>query len=134
MSAFLLRLLCPVRAERIDDVISFVGRDASGSFGILANAFRRVTVLSYGMASIRRLSGQVEYLALPGGTLTFVRGELTIATTGFVRSAKIEEIEEALQRRVRLEGENIREIKLSLRRLDEEILRRFSEIGRRRAL
>lgn len=133
MNSFRLRLISPVRIDQVDDVVSFTAKDASGSFGVLPYAFRRVTALSFGMATLRKVDGSSEYLALPGGVLYFSANELKIAATSFVRSSNIAEISEALEKKLRAEEEGIREIKRSLRRLDEEILKRLSLFSRRGA-
>jgi F-type H+-transporting ATPase subunit epsilon len=129
-ATFMLTLVSPVRREQLDDVLRFTGRDGSGSFGILANAFRRITALSFGMASLTRADGASEYLALPGGVLYFSRNSLRIATTAFVRSRSMDEVAQALEKKIRSEEEGIREIRRSLHRLDEEILKRLSHFSR----
>jgi F-type H+-transporting ATPase subunit epsilon len=131
MKTFRLHLMSVTQSEWIPDVVQFTGRDASGSFGILANASRRLTVLVFGLAHFRNAAGQVEYLALPGGVLYFVSNELHIATTDFFRSAELEEISVALDRQLREEEEELRDIKQSLHRLDEQIMKRLYEMSRK---
>jgi F-type H+-transporting ATPase subunit epsilon len=131
MKTFCLHLISMTRSESIADVVRFTGRDAAGSFGILANAYRRMTVLAFGLAHFQNASGQVEYLALPGGLLHFVENELRIATTNFVRSSGLEEISAALDRQLRQEEAELRDIKQSLHRLDEEIMKRMYELKRK---
>ena len=126
--------MSPTKLEETDDIVSFTAKDASGSFGILANAYRRITALSFGMASFRKSDESTEYLALPGGVLYFSGNVLKITTTSFVRSRDIRDITAALDKKLHFEEENIREIKRSLHRLDEEILKRLSTMGRRAAL
>lgn len=131
MNVFRLRLMSPINMEEIEGIVSFTAKDASGSFGILANAFRRITALSFGMASFRKSDGSTEYLALPGGVLYFMSNDLKIATTSFVRSRDAKEISSALDHKIRIDEDNIRELKRSLHQLDEEILRRLSSMSRR---
>ena len=130
MNAYHLRLMSPTKLEQIDGIVSFIAKDSSGSFGILANACRRLTALSFGMASLKKRDGSVEYLALPGGVLYFSGNVLKIATTSFVRSLSIDEISVALDKKIRVEEDSIQEIKRSLHRLDDEILRRISAMSR----
>jgi F-type H+-transporting ATPase subunit epsilon len=122
------------QSESISGVWRFTGRDASGSFGILADAQRRLTVLVFGLAHFQRAEGGIEYLALPGGVLYFLKNELVIATTSFVRSPGLEEVSAALDRQLRQKEEGLREIKRSLHRLDEEIMKRMYELNRKPAL
>lgn len=134
MKTFRLHLMSTTRSEWISDVVRFTGRDASGSFGILANASRRMTVLVFGLAHVQDAAGKIEYLALPGGVLYFVNNELRIATTKFVRSSELGEISAALESQLRQEEEGLRDIKHSLHRLDEEIMKRLYELKRTPAI
>jgi F-type H+-transporting ATPase subunit epsilon len=131
MKTFRLHLMSATRSEWIPDVIRFSGRDAAGSFGILANAARRMTVLVFGLAHWQDAAGKVEYLALPGGVLYFVNNELRITTTKFVRSPELEEISAVLDQQLRQEEEELRDTKQSLHRLDEEIMKRMFELTRK---
>ncbi len=128
MKTFRLHLMSMTRSELIPDVVRFTGHDAAGSFGILANAFRRMTVLVFGLAHFQDAAGNLEYLALPGGLLYFVGNELRITTTDFVRSSSLDEISAALDRELRQKEEELHTIKQSLHHLDEEILRRMFEL------
>lgn len=131
MKTFQLHLMSMTRSESISEIVRFTGRDAAGSFGILANAHRRMTVLVFGLAHFQNAAGKVEYLALPGGLLYFEENELRIATTHFVRSSGLEEISAALDLQLRQEEEGLRDIKQSLHRLDEEIMKRMYELKRK---
>jgi F-type H+-transporting ATPase subunit epsilon len=130
MKTFRLHLQSMTRSETIPEVVRFTGRDAAGSFGILADAYRRLTVLVFGLAHFQDAAGRTEYLALPGGVLYFVENDLRIATTSYVRGASLDEVSAALDHEVRQEEDQLREIKQSLRRLDEEILKRMYELKR----
>jgi F-type H+-transporting ATPase subunit epsilon len=130
MKTFRLHLMSMTRSEVIPDIVRFTGRDAAGSFGILANASRRMTVLVFGLAHFLNASEKTEYLALPGGLLYFSSNELRIATTDFFRSSGLEEISAALDRQLRERESELREIKQSFHRLDEAILKRMYELTR----
>jgi F-type H+-transporting ATPase subunit epsilon len=125
MRTFLIRLNSGTRSEAIENVVSFVGEDSSGSFGIMASHARMMTFLSFGLARFRRADGETEYLAVPGGLLYFVGNELRINTRQYFRSSNYNEMENILDRQLREEEENLKAIKESLRRLDESILRRL---------
>ena len=130
MKPFRLHLMSMTRSEVIPDIVRFTGRDAAGSFGILANASRRMTVLVFGLAHFLNASEKNEYLALPGGLLYFSDNELRIATTDFVRGSDLEEISAALDLQMRQKESELREIKQSFHRLDEAILKRMYELTR----
>lgn len=129
MTTFLVEIQSPGEMECIDGVVEFVGRDSSGSFGILANAERRMTVLAFGLASFHLTSGQQEYLALPGGLLYFKENQLRIATQNFVRSPDLAEVMAALREEIRASEVVLQETRKSIRRLDEEILKRLSRLN-----
>jgi F-type H+-transporting ATPase subunit epsilon len=56
-SSFQLHLQSAIRYERIEAVTSFVGQDASGSFGILPGRAGFMTILSFGLARFRVADG-----------------------------------------------------------------------------
>lgn len=125
MRTFVMHLNSAARSEAIDNVVSFVGEDGSGSFGIMAGHARMMAYLSFGLARFRRDDGETEYLAAPGGLLYFVGNELRISTRQYFRSSNYNEMVNILDRQLREEEENLKSIKESLRRLDEAILRRL---------
>jgi F-type H+-transporting ATPase subunit epsilon len=133
MRTFTLHLEDAVRAERVDGVASFVGRDATGSFGILAGHARMLTVLEFGLARFRREEGPWEYLALPEAVLYFVDDDLTICTRRYLRDDDFDRISRDLDERLRVEEAELRGIKESVHRLQEELLRRLWQMGRRRS-
>jgi len=125
MRTFLMRLDSATGCESIEDVVSFVGEDASGSFGIMAGHMRMITFLNFGLGRFRIAGGEMEYVALPGGLLYFVGNELRISTRRYFRSKDYNEMEDVLDRELQEEEESLKAIKNSLRRLDESILRRL---------
>lgn len=130
MNTFIIELQSPVSGcEKFADVISFKGRDSSGSFGILANAEKRITVLSFGLASFQKKTGSKEYLAIPGGVLYFENNFLHIATQNYFHSASYSEITNALETKILTAESEIQKTKQSLRRLDQEILKRLTQLN-----
>lgn len=128
MKNFTLILQSATQFETINDVKSFVGEDASGSFGILADHARMMTCLKYGMSQFHYDDETVEYLALPGAILYFLDNKLTISTRHYLRSPDYQTIVAALDQELRLEEENLRSIKESLHHLDEEMLKHLWEL------
>jgi F-type H+-transporting ATPase subunit epsilon len=130
MKGFTLRLQAADRSEEIGDVVSFVGEDASGRFGILGRHDRFMTVLAYGLARYRRGDGHWEYLALPGGVLYFVGDTLYVTTRHYLRGPDARRVGEALTRELREEEQALADMKDKVRRLEEEMLRRLLEAAR----
>ncbi|MEJ2328753.1 MAG: F0F1 ATP synthase subunit epsilon [Gammaproteobacteria bacterium] len=129
MKGFSLKLLHATGSETIEDVISFVGEDASGSFGILAGHRRIMTSLVIGLARFRTDHDWL-YLALPGALLYFNDDVLTISTRRYLVDKDYMRITDDLQQQLRKEEEELRATKESVHRMEEEILKRLWNIGR----
>jgi F-type H+-transporting ATPase subunit epsilon len=130
MNSFPMHLQSATQYERVDNVTSFVGEDDSGSFGILAGHARAMTLLSFGLARFRVGNRSWEYLALPGGLAYFIDGQLYVSTRHYLRGQDYDGLSMALRREIRAEEEALSEVKQSMRRLEEEMLKRLWKIGR----
>lgn len=130
MNSFSLQLLSAREQKKVHGVTSFVGEDASGSFGIQAGHCRTMTSLVFGLARYRCADGPWQYLALPGGLLYFVENHLSICTRRYLVDADYRRISRLLQEQLLAEEQGLRETKKSLRRLEESVLHRLYEIGR----
>lgn len=131
MTAFSLKLQDATHSQVIGDVSVFVGEDSSGSFSLLANHARFVTVLTVGLARFRCAGDNWQYLALPGAVLYFDANVLTVSTRRFLLDDDYRRISDALQQRLLREEEELHTMKESLRRLEDEFLRRMWEVSRR---
>jgi F-type H+-transporting ATPase subunit epsilon len=129
MRSFSLRLQDATHSEAVEDVISFVGEDSSGSFGIQAGHGRIMTSLSFGLARFKDRSGDWKYLALPGALLYFDGGILTLSTRHFVLDDNYQRIREVMRETLLAEETELKELKESLRRMEEEVLRRMWKLG-----
>jgi F-type H+-transporting ATPase subunit epsilon len=132
MSGFTLHLQSATQYERIDGATTFVGQDASGSFGLLAGHARFMTVLGFGLTRFRVGQGNWEFLALPGGLVYFTGNQLYLNTRRYLRGQDYERIRGALERQFAVEEDELRAMKLSLERLEQEMLKRLLDINRGR--
>jgi F-type H+-transporting ATPase subunit epsilon len=98
-STFILRLQDATRAEEITGVASFVGEDASGSFGILAGHTRMLTALIIGLARFR-IGDAWRYLAVPGAVLYFQDNVLTLSTRRYLLDDDYMRISQSLQQQL----------------------------------
>ena len=130
VKVFTLHLQDAARHERIDNVASFVGRDASGSFGIQAGHERFLTALDFGLARFRATAGDWQYLAAPGGLLYMRDGELHLCTRRYVRDADYRRISDTLARELRAEEDALRGLTQSLRQMEEEMFKKLWRLGR----
>ena len=131
MSTITLHLESATQYERICNVVSFVGEDDSGSFGILPDHVRFMTVLGFGLARFRIAAEDWQYLAAPGAVLYHHDNELHFSTRRYFRGSDLEHIRNVLREQLPLEEESLRTVKETLRRLEEEMLKRLLDLGGR---
>jgi len=130
-NSFVLKLFDASNDQIIEGVTSFVGMDASGSFGIQANHARFMTTLVFGLARFRQQSHVNQYLALPGGVLYFKNNELSVSTRHFLIDTDLERISTLLEQQLIAEEENLRATRLSLQRMEQAILKRMVSLQRK---
>jgi F-type H+-transporting ATPase subunit epsilon len=130
MKPFALVVQDATHVERFDQVASFVGWDDSGSFGLLANHERFMTILSWGLVRFQTMDDAWHYLALPGGLLYFGENTATISTRRFLRDDDVDRISRALEEQLSIEEDSLKTMKQSLSRLEEEMFKRLWRMGR----
>lgn len=129
MKSFTLILRDVSSIRHIDGVRSFVGEDASGSFGIHAGHARFMTCLSFGLARFRDAEASWHYLAIPGAVLYFVDNVLNLSTRRYFVDDDYERITTVLHQQLLAEEEELRGMKESLLQLEQEILKRMWKIS-----
>jgi len=129
VSGFTLHLQSATQYARLEGVQSFVARDASGAFGLMAKAERLMTVLGYGLARFRGADGAWHYLALPGGVVYFVDNELFLSTRRYVLGDDLGTVAAAVESTLVAEDRSLRSLKDSVARLEREIVRRLWRLG-----
>jgi F-type H+-transporting ATPase subunit epsilon len=132
VNQFTVHLESATQYERIEGATSFVGRDASGSFGILAGHHRAMTVLHFGLAHVTTADGRRQFIALPGGLMYFVDNELFLMTRRYLRDDDYSRISVALDEQLLAEETDLREMKNCVHRLEEEMFKRMWKLGRGR--
>lgn len=125
MNTFVMHLQSTTRYERIDDVASFVGEDDSGCFGILAGHGHAMTCLAFGLAQFRKPGDPWRYLAVPGAVLQFSANQLHLSARHYVHDADLTRIRAVLQGELRGQEQQLRGLKESAARLEEQLLRRL---------
>jgi len=128
--AFTLHLQSAACYERIEGVSSFVGQDASGSFGILPGRARFMTVLDYGLARFRLPDGKWHYLACPGAVVSFAEDQLFLNTRRYLRDDDYERVSELLTGQLAAEEAELKSVKDNLQRLEHELFRRLHQLDR----
>lgn len=130
MNTFVLHLQSGTQYERIDDAVSFVAADDSGSFGILAGHARMMTCLAAGLARFRTADGAWRFLALPGAVLYFVDNELYVNTRRYLHDPDYKRVSTAWREELLAEEEKLRAVTESLNRLQDEMLKRLWSLQR----
>lgn len=131
MKTFRMILRDTARHDYIDGVVSFVGEDASGSFGILAGHDRMITSLVFGLARFSTEDGLWQYLAMPGAMLYFTGNQLHINTRRYLMSDNYENVSQALVEILTVEEQDLQEMKRNLHRIEESIMRQLMELETR---
>ncbi len=131
MKPFNLQLLDATRSEEIPGLTSFVGEDASGSFGILAGHAHIMTLLLAGLSRFRVGDGAWTYLAMPGALLVFNHNLLTLSTRRYLMDEDYTRINKALHEQLLAEEQQLLGVKQSLQRMEESVLRKLWEMSRK---
>ena len=130
MKEFTLVLIDTSQHKIIEGVTSFVGEDSSGSFGILPDHGRMMTVMIFGLSRFCVRNTSWQYLAMPGATLYFVNNKLTLNSRSFLLSDDYTYMSQTLLQSLLADEEKLTSIKNSLRHLEENILRRIRDLSR----
>ena len=130
MQLFTLHLQDSTKYERVEDVVSFVGQDKTGKFGLMANHGRIITTLNFGLAKYKIEGENWTYIALPGGVLHFVNNALYISTRQFLVDEDYDRICDELENQIRREEVKTRSVRQSLYKMEREMFKRLGNLGR----
>ncbi len=130
MRSFTLHLQDAQSYTRVDGVQSFVGVDATGSFGLLPGHARFMTSLVFGLARFRNAENRWEYLALPSALIYFVDDELFLSTRRLFRGPDYDQVDTLLRTRLAAEEQELAAMRKSLERLEQEMMKRLRQLGR----
>lgn len=132
MKTFDLLIQDATHAERIQGLTSFVGEDASGSFGIMADHARFMTILLSGLARYRTTTLSWQYLVQPGAVLYFHNNQLEIYTRHYFRDENYQSICHELQQKLLAEEQELEAVKKNLHHLEQEVVKHLWELRRDR--
>lgn len=119
-----------IHKEQYKDVVSFVGEDQSGSFGILADHERFMTSLAMGLCRFKTLQNDWLYVATAGALIYFQDNRLCLTTRHFLIDNDYGRISTALAEKILEEETRLHDQKQSLRQMEEEVLKRLWELRR----
>ncbi len=132
MKHFDLQLYSARRQEKFELVSAFRGRDASGSFGLLAGHARFMSALEFGLAQFRCSDAPWQYIALPGALARFADNHLTLICRRYVIDSNYEHIRQVLEEELQREEESLRGLRGSLHTMEQQMLSRLWDLGRQR--
>lgn len=132
--SFVLHLQSASCYERIEQVVSFIAEDGSGSFGILAGHARALMCLGFGLARYRLADGGWHFLALPGAVAYFRDNQLYINTRRFVQSDDYLQVGRALEHELAMEEERMTSLTHSVQQLEEAMFKRLWDLQRETGL
>ena len=130
MSGFTVQLQSANQYERLEGVVSFVGEDASGSFGLMRGHGRFITTLVFGLARLRYADGRWDYLALPEAVAYFDKDQLTLSTRRYLHGDDYTRISQVLREELVREEQVLVEFKHSLAQMERAMMLRLWRIGR----
>lgn len=140
MNGFALELASGTQWQRVEGVMSFVGTDASGRFGLMPGHEPLATVLAFGLARFRlqppKSDGPADealgwrYLALPGGVLRFANNQLWIATRRYVLGEQLDAVQAALEQDMRGEQLQQADLRHNLEQLENTLMQRLWRLER----
>jgi F-type H+-transporting ATPase subunit epsilon len=128
-----LHLASATAYQRVEQVVAFVGEDASGSFGLLPGHEPFATVLEFGLARFRAATASWQYVAVPGAVLFLSGEDLHLSARRYVVGADAARIAEVLRHEIRAEEQSMAALKQGLRLLEDEMLKRLLRLGRGRS-
>ena len=128
--SFQLHLQSATRYERIEAVTSFVGQDASGSFGILPARAGFMTILGFGLARFRVGEAPWQFIACPGAVLAFENNVLCLNTRRYLVDVDYGRISGLLVGKLCEEERTLQSVKDNIQRLEQELLRRLHQLNR----
>lgn len=115
---------------QVDQVVSFVGEDDSGSFGIQAGHRRMMTHLLFGLARFRTERSPWQYLAMPGAILYFDSNRLMLSTRRYFLGEDMEQMTRVLHDTLAAEEQALAQMKQNIERLEEGVMKRLWELGK----
>lgn len=117
-----------------DNIVSLVGSDASGRFGIQAGHEFFITCLQPGLIRLCDDNGHWFYLAQPGAVLVFEHGQLNIACTEFMRGADADQLLNQLEKNWLQQDEDLHAAKSSITQVEQTLARKLWQMNRQEGL
>ncbi|TFE70082.1 hypothetical protein A7Q09_04700 [Methylacidiphilum sp. Yel] len=129
MQTFELVMIDSTKELRCKNVTLFHGSDRSGQFGIMARHQTFMTSLLLGLCWFFTIDDPLPtYVALSGGILHFSRNILSIVTPHFFVDKDMQKISINLERELKIEEQQRKEMRERAKNLEKEMLKRMWEM------
>lgn len=130
MNTFTLQLNDIAQHLQLDNVCSFIGRDASGSFGLQAGHEAFMTCLEPGLARFHDAQKQWHYIAQPGAVVLFVDNVLQLSTTQLFVSDDRDSLLEQLDAQWHVADQQLGSAKRTITTVEQALARKLWEMNR----
>jgi F-type H+-transporting ATPase subunit epsilon len=130
MKNFRVRVQSAQEQWSVDNIVSMVGSDASGRFGLQAEHEYFITSLQPGLIRLCDDSGHWFYLAQPGGVLVFQDGQLNIACTEFMHGDDAELLLTKLEKNWQQQDQDLHKAKSSIVQVEQTLARKLWQMNR----
>lgn len=131
MSTFTLLLHDINQQYSYDKVVSFVGRDGSGSFGIQAGHETFVTCLQPGLARFRMAENRWQYVAQPGAVILFQDNQLQLSASQLLLSDDYGSILSQMDSQWHELDQQLGSTKRNIAQVEQALARKILEMNRR---
>ncbi|MCC2616858.1 hypothetical protein LJ739_11450 [Aestuariibacter halophilus] len=128
--AYTLRIYAAYGDETVHNVSAFIADDDSGRFCLLPGHADFMTVLSVGMATLRFVNGDTDYLATPGGLLHCRQRSLTLHTHQYWRGREHTKMVEQLRFHFSQTEDSLYHSKSNLERIEQSMMRHMFDMER----
>lgn len=112
------------------DVVSFIGADSSGQFGVLAGGEPLLVSLRFGLARFRPMDNVWHFLALPSGVLQYDGQTLLITTTHFLVSTDRDAMSAALTQEIATAEANVVTARKTITQIEHALMKKLWDMGR----
>lgn len=128
---FTLQLNDLSQVLHVDNVESFVGRDASGSFGLQAGHETFVTCLRPGLARFRDSAGKWHYIAQPGAVVLFAANRLQLSATRMLLSDDRDALVAQMDAQWQALDRQLGSTRLNITQVEQALARKLWDMSRR---
>jgi F-type H+-transporting ATPase subunit epsilon len=123
-----LRVFAPIRKEVDEEVGRVAVQAVGGAFTMLPRHLDTVAVLEPGLLSFVLTDGSEVFVAVEGGTLVKVGGDVLVSTPEAVRGPGLAELRHIVEATFLARAEHEEAARLAMARLEADVIERLVEV------